>query len=161
MNTVFVSMKTVPSLPSFLSAKKVYIVSAHPQSLFSFISKVVPAIPIFFWHILLASILILLASSSSEMLSFTSLSIATAIATLLLGTDAGPLLAERWAPELPTCTNTTDFVYAGCFIDPSSPSALLFRTDLNSQNMTVEICIDFCKGKVLKFNFYRMIINLM
>ncbi|TEY80413.1 hypothetical protein BOTCAL_0038g00110 [Botryotinia calthae] len=85
------------------------------------------------------------------MLSFTSLSIATAIATLLLGTNAGPLLAERWAPELPTCTNTTDFVYAGCFIDPSSPSALLFRTDLNSQNMTVEICIDFCKGNGYKY----------
>ncbi|KAF7930040.1 hypothetical protein BELL_0253g00090 [Botrytis elliptica] len=85
------------------------------------------------------------------MLSFTSLSIATAITTLFLGTNAGPLLAERWAPELPTCTNTTDFVYAGCFIDPSSPSALLFRTDLNSQNMTVEICVDFCKGNGYKY----------
>ncbi|KAF7881143.1 uncharacterized protein EAF02_007034 [Botrytis sinoallii] len=85
------------------------------------------------------------------MLSFTSLSIATAMTTLFLGTNAGPLLAERWAPELPTCTNTTDFVYAGCFIDPSSPSALLFRTDLNSQNMTVEICVDFCKGNGYKY----------
>ncbi|TGO09080.1 hypothetical protein BTUL_0180g00130 [Botrytis tulipae] len=85
------------------------------------------------------------------MLSFTSLSIATAITTLFLGTSAGPLLTERWAPEVPTCTNTTDFVYAGCFIDPSSPSALLFRTDLNSQNMTVEICVDFCKGNGYKY----------
>ncbi|TGO23411.1 hypothetical protein BPAE_0133g00090 [Botrytis paeoniae] len=85
------------------------------------------------------------------MLSFTSLSIATAMTTLFLGTNAGPLLAERWAPELPTCTNTTDFVHAGCFIDPSSPSALLFRTDLNSQNMTVEICVDFCKGNGYKY----------
>ncbi|KAF7897095.1 hypothetical protein EAF00_005323 [Botryotinia globosa] len=71
--------------------------------------------------------------------------------TLFLGTGAGPLLTERWAPELPTCTNTTDFVYAGCFIDPSSPNALLFRTDLNSQNMTVEICVDFCKGNGYKY----------
>ncbi|TGO57116.1 hypothetical protein BCON_0069g00100 [Botryotinia convoluta] len=71
--------------------------------------------------------------------------------TLFFGTNAGPLLAERWAPELPTCTNTTDFVYAGCFIDSSSPSALLFRTDLNSQNMTVEICVDFCKGNGYKY----------
>ncbi|KAF7949209.1 hypothetical protein EAE96_008376 [Botrytis aclada] len=85
------------------------------------------------------------------MLSLTLLSIATAMTTLFLGTNAGPLLAERWAPELPTCTNTTDFVYAGCFIDPSSPSALLFRTDLNSQNMTVEICVDFCKGNGYKY----------
>ncbi|KAF7948550.1 uncharacterized protein EAE97_003961 [Botrytis byssoidea] len=85
------------------------------------------------------------------MLSFTSLSIATAMTILFLGTNAGPLLAERWAPELPTCTNTTDFVYAGCFTDPSSPSALLFRTDLNSQNMTVEICVDFCKGNGYKY----------
>ncbi|TGO59046.1 hypothetical protein BOTNAR_0170g00230 [Botryotinia narcissicola] len=85
------------------------------------------------------------------MLSFTSHSIATAMTTLFLGTNAGPLLAERWAPELPTCTNTTGFVYAGCFIDQSSPSALLFRTDLKSQNMTVEICVDFCKGNGYKY----------
>ncbi|KAJ8065071.1 hypothetical protein OCU04_005784 [Sclerotinia nivalis] len=85
------------------------------------------------------------------MLSFNSLSIAAAIFTLFLRTNAGPLLAERWAPELPTCTNTTDFVYAGCFIDPSDPSALLFRTNINSQNMTVEICVDFCKGNGYKY----------
>lgn len=73
--------------------------------------------------------------------------IATALSILFSGISAGPLIAERWAPSLPACANTTDFVYAGCFIDPSSPSALLFRpTDLNSQNMTVEICVDFCKG---------------
>ncbi|KAI9645759.1 hypothetical protein NHQ30_005191 [Ciborinia camelliae] len=73
------------------------------------------------------------------------------MSTLFLGINATPLLAERWAPALPTCTNTTDFVYAGCFIDPSSPSALLFRTNINSQNMTVEICVDFCKGNGYKY----------
>lgn len=89
------------------------------------------------------------------MLSFNSLSIALAIPALFSSTYAGPLLAERWAPELPTCTNTTDFVYAGCFIDPSTPSALLFRTDLNSQNMTVEICVDFCKGGFFHFSMTK------
>jgi len=85
------------------------------------------------------------------MLSFNALSVAAAVSGLFLGINAGPLLAERWAPVLPTCSNTTDFVYAGCFIDPSSPSALIFRTDLNSQNMTVEICVDFCKGMLFPY----------
>jgi hypothetical protein len=45
----------------------------------------------------------------------------------------------------PSCTNTTSFVYAGCFQDPSSPRALPFSGPSNS-NMTVETCVAFCKG---------------
>ena len=51
----------------------------------------------------------------------------------------------------PACVPYTPFVYAHCFSDPSNPSALPYRaTQLSNQNMTVEVCVDFCKGKVVR-----------
>jgi len=70
---------------------------------------------------------------------------ASALSSLLSGVTAN--IFERWQQPLPSC-NTTDFVYAGCFTDLSTPSALLDRTNLPSGNMTVQICIDYCKGKI-------------
>jgi len=53
------------------------------------------------------------------------------------------------APQ-PACVPYTPFVYAHCFSDPSNPSALPYRaTQLSNQNMTIDICVDFCKGKVV------------
>jgi hypothetical protein len=55
---------------------------------------------------------------------------------------------KRWSPPLPSCTTFPPFVYAGCFNDPSIPSALIYRaTELSNTNMTVEICVAFCKGR--------------
>jgi hypothetical protein len=40
------------------------------------------------------------------------------------------------------------FQIAGCFNDPSTPSALNYRaTELSNSNMTIEVCVSFCKGK--------------
>jgi hypothetical protein len=51
----------------------------------------------------------------------------------------------------PACVPYTPFIYAHCFSDPSNPSALPYRaTQLSNQNMTVEVCVDFCKGKVVR-----------
>ncbi|PQE13221.1 hypothetical protein CJF30_00003133 [Rutstroemia sp. NJR-2017a BBW] len=78
--------------------------------------------------------------------------IATAVSTIFTGVNAGSLLTERTQPQLPSCTNHTAFVYAGCFVDPSIPSALIDRpTGLDFQNMTIQICVDFCKGNGYKY----------
>lgn len=56
-------------------------------------------------------------------------------------------VAKRWNPPLPSCSCYTPYKYAGCFQDPSTPTtALIYRTDLPSGNMTVEVCTAFCKG---------------
>jgi hypothetical protein len=53
---------------------------------------------------------------------------------------------KRWGVPLPACVPTTPFVYAGCFSDTGNPGALSYRTDLDFTNMTVEACVDYCKG---------------
>ena len=78
-----------------------------------------------------------------------SLIAASAAATLFAGVNAGEfgLIGKRTGgPAQPSCTDFTPFVYAGCFIDPSSPRALLYSSDLDRTTMTVEKCVAFCKG---------------
>ena len=53
---------------------------------------------------------------------------------------------KRWGVPLPACTPATPFVYAGCFSDTGSTDALEYRTELDYNNMTIEACVDFCKG---------------
>jgi hypothetical protein len=74
-------------------------------------------------------------------------SFVTASAALVLCQGVGAVAVRRWNTAGPSCTDFTPFVYAGCFSDPSSPRALPFSSsNLNTQNMTVEICVAFCKG---------------
>jgi hypothetical protein len=74
-------------------------------------------------------------------------SFVTASAALVLCQGVGASAVRRWSTAGPSCTDFTPYVYAGCFSDPSSPRALPFSSsDLNTQNMTVEICVAFCKG---------------
>ena len=56
---------------------------------------------------------------------------------------------KRWGVPLPACTPATPFVYAGCFSDTGSTDALEYRSELDYNNMTIEACVDFCKGKFL------------
>jgi hypothetical protein len=60
---------------------------------------------------------------------------------------------KRWGVPLPACVPTTPFVYAGCFTDTGNPGALSYRTDLDFNNLTVEACVDFCKGEHLVFEY--------
>lgn len=54
---------------------------------------------------------------------------------------------EKVDSTSPSCSCYTPYKYAGCFEDPSTPTtALIYRTDLPSGNMTVEVCTAFCKG---------------
>jgi hypothetical protein len=53
---------------------------------------------------------------------------------------------KRWGVPLPACTPATPFVYAGCFSDTGSTDALEYRSEVNYDNMTIEACVDFCKG---------------
>ncbi|KAI0099658.1 WSC domain-containing protein [Nemania sp. FL0031] len=62
--------------------------------------------------------------------------------------------AQAWYNELPSCLTPFDpFVYSGCYDNGQvgQKEALSLRTDLDSQNMTVEICVAHCKG-----NDYRL-----
>lgn len=87
------------------------------------------------------------SSSVSAQLAITMLafrSLVAAVATLSL---AG--FTQAWNVELPPCTSAfTPFVYSGCFQNgaPGSPGALVFRSPLDSANMTVELCTAECKG---------------
>lgn len=51
-------------------------------------------------------------------------------------------------PPLPPCLDDhTPFVSKGCFKDEGGDSpALIYRSSLNQQDMTVEQCVDECKG---------------
>ncbi|KAF4626950.1 hypothetical protein G7Y89_g11206 [Cudoniella acicularis] len=83
------------------------------------------------------------------MLNLKASVVASIILSLITKTSGGPVV-ERWSPSLPSCSSYTPYKYAGCFSDPSLPTtALIYRTDLPSGNMTVEICTAFCKGKLL------------
>jgi len=60
--------------------------------------------------------------------------------------------AQAWYTELPPCLTPFDpFVYTGCYDNgqPGQKEALSLRTDLDTQNMTVEACVAECKGKLL------------
>lgn len=53
--------------------------------------------------------------------------------------------------ELPPCLDEFQpFTYQGCFKDKGTKNedALDFRSSLNQQNMTIETCVDACKGKL-------------
>lgn len=86
------------------------------------------------------------------MLSFKSLAAATAVLTFVSGINAESslnLVKRNQEPPQPSCTDFTPFVYAGCFENLGSPNpdALLY-TGPNTPNMTVEICVAFCKGNI-------------
>ena len=84
------------------------------------------------------------------MFNLKSLLVASAAATLFAGASASGALKRNEEPAQPSCVDFTPFVYAGCFQDPSSPErALLYNSNLPTQNMTVEICVAFCKGTSL------------
>ncbi|PMD34140.1 WSC-domain-containing protein [Hyaloscypha variabilis F] len=82
------------------------------------------------------------------MLNLNYFTAAAAALTLVSGVNAGSgpiLMGRNQEPSQPSCTNFTPFKYAGCFKDLSAPRALLFSGP-NTQNMTVETCVAFCKG---------------
>lgn len=80
------------------------------------------------------------------MLNFKAYLVITIVLSLITNVRAS-LVAKRWTPPLPSCSSYTPYKYAGCFYDQSTPTtALIYRTDLPSSNMTVEICTAFCKG---------------
>lgn len=55
-------------------------------------------------------------------------------------------ITQAWNIELPPCIEPfKPFVYSGCFQD-GNPNALVFRSSLDQQDMTVEKCIADCKG---------------
>ncbi|CAG8980407.1 hypothetical protein HYALB_00003972 [Hymenoscyphus albidus] len=55
-------------------------------------------------------------------------------------------------PAKPSCVDFTPYVYGGCYQNPSNgPHTLLFNSDLDSQNMTVEKCVAFCKGNSYRY----------
>ena len=84
-------------------------------------------------------------------MSLKSFTVASAALTLFSGVNAG-LVQRNEEPAQPSCTDFTPFVYSGCFQDPSSPSrALLYNSGLNTQNMTVETCVAFCKGNDYRY----------
>ncbi|KAE9376663.1 WSC-domain-containing protein [Stipitochalara longipes BDJ] len=58
---------------------------------------------------------------------------------------------KRWGVPLPACTPATPFVYAGCFSDTGSTDALEYRSELDYNNMTIEACVDFCKGNDFRY----------
>jgi hypothetical protein len=90
--------------------------------------------------------------SSSTMLFNTKTLLATSAAASIFsvatasGNQYGVMTKRNGEPAAPSCTNFTPFVYAGCFIDPSTIRALLYDSPLDTQNMTVEKCVAFCKG---------------
>jgi len=83
------------------------------------------------------------------MLTPVKLMLASAFALLsVVNADIVVFDVKRNDPPAPSCSNFTAFKYAGCFNDPSTPSALNYRaTELSNSNMTVEVCVSFCKGK--------------
>ncbi|KIM95067.1 hypothetical protein OIDMADRAFT_149202 [Oidiodendron maius Zn] len=86
------------------------------------------------------------------MISLRAFITASAAVTLIAGVTAGPVVQRNEEPPQPACTSPFQpFVYAGCFSDPSSPRGLLYDSGLPTQNMTVEICVAFCKGNEYKY----------
>ena len=80
------------------------------------------------------------------------------IASLILALAAPVLVASASLyprnsyPASPPCTVPfTNFVYSGCYHDGSEPRALLFDTQLDSQNMTIETCTQSCKANGYRY----------
>lgn len=69
------------------------------------------------------------------------------ITRFLLISVASTSAVKRW--DVPVCTNITAFVYAGCFTDLPDQGALVLRSDLDYNNMTVETCVNYCKGRIV------------
>ncbi|KAE8451985.1 hypothetical protein EG329_002150 [Mollisiaceae sp. DMI_Dod_QoI] len=89
------------------------------------------------------------------MLSFKSLAAASAALTFFSGVNAGypvEVVKRNQEPSQPSCTDFTPFVYAGCFENLGSPfpDTLLYKGP-NTQNMTVETCVAFCKGNDYRY----------
>ncbi|KAH8595600.1 WSC domain-containing protein [Bisporella sp. PMI_857] len=85
---------------------------------------------------------------------FKSLLAASAAAALFAGVSAGEfgLIGKRTGgPGLPSCTDYTPFVYAGCFSDSGNPRTLIYDSGLDTQSMTVEKCVAFCKGNSYEY----------
>ncbi|KAF7547989.1 hypothetical protein G7046_g8830 [Stylonectria norvegica] len=54
--------------------------------------------------------------------------------------------------ELPSCLNPFQpYVYSGCFADPGTPSALVYRSGQDTSAMTVEKCVAECKGNGFRY----------
>ncbi|KAK0623035.1 WSC domain-containing protein [Immersiella caudata] len=71
--------------------------------------------------------------------------LAAAAALAVAGTQATEL-------ELPPCLEPfRPFVYSGCFQDLRDPSVLQWRTPLDQQSMTEEICMATCKGNGFRY----------
>ncbi|GFP52224.1 WSC domain-containing protein ARB_07867 [Trichoderma asperellum] len=78
-----------------------------------------------------------------------SRSLVAAVATLSFVAST-----QAWNVELPPCLDKFQpFVYSGCFQDggPGKPNALIFRSSLSSDNMTVEECVADCKGNGFRY----------
>jgi hypothetical protein len=68
-----------------------------------------------------------------------------ALAALTSAVTATGVLKARTEVPLPLCTYPfTDFVYSGCYTEVPG-RALVFRSPLDSKNMTVELCTAECK----------------
>ncbi|KAM0251076.1 hypothetical protein ACHAQJ_008358 [Trichoderma viride] len=78
-----------------------------------------------------------------------SRSLVAVVTTLSLVTST-----QAWNVEVPPCLDKFQpFVYSGCFQDGGSgnPNALIFRSSLSSDNMTVEECVADCKGNGFRY----------
>lgn len=82
------------------------------------------------------------------MVGFNLLSAVLTFAAVCNSVLASHLTVKRTGPvRLPSCVNYTPFVYSGCFADNGSPRALLYKSNLDFDSMTVEKCVAFCKGE--------------
>jgi hypothetical protein len=86
-----------------------------------------------------------ITSSLTRMATFKTFVTSIALALGLVQV-ANASAVKRWGVPLPACTPATPFVYAGCFSDTGSTDALEYRSELDYNNMTIEACVDFCKG---------------
>ncbi|KAG6008725.1 hypothetical protein E4U54_008666 [Claviceps lovelessii] len=61
-------------------------------------------------------------------------------------------LSHAWNIELPPCTQPfKPFVYSGCFQEGKDSNTLMFRSSLDTANMTVEKCMAECKGNGFRY----------
>lgn len=74
-----------------------------------------------------------------------------AVASTLLTLLSSVIANEE--PAQPSCVDFTPFVYGGCYQNPGNggPHTLLYTSNLDSQNMTIEKCVSFCKGNDYRY----------